>query len=183
MYFPPRFGRLPPALLLSVLLHAVCLTLPGMTDPARPSRPPPLEARLMPPADLLPAENLLKNTMTEQEAPKPAVSRPSPPAPDPAGVPRMRKAEKLEKAREQAAQRKLSKHLYYPEDAIRQGLEGEVRLMLKLDGEGRIQSADVAASSGHPILDRAALSAAYNMGSLPDAGVREFILPVVFRLQ
>ncbi|MBK9596331.1 MAG: energy transducer TonB [Rhodocyclales bacterium] len=58
-----------------------------------------------------------------------------------------------------------------------------MRLLLTLDGNGAIRDAQVAAGSGHPILDEAAIKAALAMGSLPDAGAREVILPVVFRLR
>ena len=52
-----------------------------------------------------------------------------------------------------------------------------------LDGNGAIRDAQVAAGSGHPLLDDAAVRAAFAMGSLPEAGAREVILPVVFRLR
>ena len=69
--------------------------------------------------------------------------------------------------------------MYYPPEAIAQGLEGEVRLLLRLAEDGRLLAVSVAASSGFP----AALEAAHAMGRIPEAGVRELLLPVVFRLQ
>ena len=81
------------------------------------------------------------------------------------------------------ARRKLAKHVYYPEEAISAGMEGEVRLLVTLDGDGHIKDVEIADSSGYPILDRAAIRAAYAMGSLPGVDRRELILPVTFRLQ
>ena len=80
------------------------------------------------------------------------------------------------------AQRKLSQHLFYPAEALARGLEGEVRLLVRLSPDGRVDEVSVAASSGHAILDNAAIKAAYAMGGLPGAP-RELILPVVFQLQ
>ena len=83
----------------------------------------------------------------------------------------------------QAAQRKLSQHLFYPPEAIARGIEGEVRLILKLSADGAVENVSIAASSGSPLLDNAAIKAAYAMGSLTGANSRELILPVIFRLQ
>jgi protein TonB len=83
----------------------------------------------------------------------------------------------------QAAQKKLSQHLYYPPEAIARGIEGEVRLIITLTEDGSIADVNIAASSGHPILDNAAIKAAYATGKLSGATSRELILPVIFRLQ
>ena len=45
------------------------------------------------------------------------------------------------------------------------------------------RDAQVAASSGHKLLDEAAVKAAMAMGRLPETGAREVLLPVVFRLR
>jgi protein TonB len=169
------------ALCLSVVLHLALLGTPPWWDQTSP-RPPPLQARLTP-AELLtppkPAEDLLKDTLAQEVEvrKKPAAALKPQEAKGGSG------SVKPEPVSTEAAQRKLAQHLYYPEEAVRRGLEGEVRLLLILDGAGRVLSAEVAASSGHAILDQAAQAAALAMGSLPDAGVRELILPVVFRLQ
>lgn len=134
-----------------------------------------ISARLLPPATVLPQDALLKDTLAEQEAPKVVQAEPKPvegksrkPAP---------------RSPEEAAQRKLSEVLFYPPEAVARGLEGEVRLLLMLGRDGTIQDAQVAAGSGHKILDDAAVRAAFAMGRLPEAGAREVILPVVFRLR
>jgi protein TonB len=134
-----------------------------------------ISARLLPPATVLPRDALLKDTLAEREAPKVAQAEPKPvegksrkPAP---------------RSLEETAQRKLSKVLFYPPEAVARGIEGEVRLLLTLDGNGTIQDVQVAAGSGYKLLDDAAVRAAFAMGSLPKAGAREVILPVVFRLR
>lgn len=80
------------------------------------------------------------------------------------------------------AQGALSKHLFYPAAAVTQGLEGEVVLLLTLDGTGHILAAEIAKSSGHRMLDEAALDAARHIGALP-GNPRQTLLPVTFRLQ
>ncbi|MDD5296322.1 MAG: TonB family protein [Rhodocyclaceae bacterium] len=166
---------------LSALLHLALLGLPAWWARA-PERPRPLQARLAP-AELLipsrPADDLLKDTLAKEEK---ARKQPAA-APKPREGGGARRAFKPETATRDAAQRKLAEHLYYPDEAVRRGLEGEVRLLLVLDASGRVLSAEVAAGSGHAILDEAARAAALAMGSLPDAGAKELILPVVFRLQ
>jgi protein TonB len=90
----------------------------------------------------------------------------------------------LDKHRSQlTAERRLAEHVYYPEEAIARGLEGEVRLLLTLDDSGAIVEAQVADSSGHAILDQAAVRAAHAMGKLTGVARREIILPVRFRLR
>ena len=145
-----------------------------------PPAPPPIEASLQPPAPH-PARNnepLLKNTLTDD----PALVKAGPPAP-PAVRTLPPTARVVARRQIEAAQRKLSQHLYYPPAAIARGLEGEVRLLLTIADDGSITDVVVAASSGHALLDQAAVKAAYTMGRIDWANSREFILPVIFRLE
>jgi protein TonB len=164
------------ALAASLVLHLALLG-PGLPPAKVSPRGTAISARLLPPATVRPAEPLLKDTLAEPAAPKAAPASP-PPRPD--GAKKRRPAPRTP---EEAAQRKLSEVLFYPPEAVARGLEGEVRLLLTLDEDGRIRDAQVAAGSGHPILDEAAVRAAIAMGRLPDAGAREVLLPVVFRLR
>jgi protein TonB len=173
--------RLLLALALSLALHG-SLVLPDLLKrlAAAPPRPA-LQAvlRLPPKPDAAPAEPLLKNTLAPEEPP-PAL-KPAAPA-----IPQIKpqvRPKTVAKREVRAAQRKLSEHLFYPPEAIARGLEGEVRLILKLSADGAVESVSIAASSGHPVLDNAAVKAAYAMGSLTGASSRELILPVIFRLQ
>ncbi|MCX7170033.1 MAG: energy transducer TonB [Proteobacteria bacterium] len=172
--YPPQ-RRLYFALTASVLLHAALL---GVNDLARSfSLRPSSAAVTVLQARLLPAPNetaLLKNTLSEGEG------QPLPP-PQPLVAPAA-KAMQVP-LRQRLAERKLAEHLFYPPEAIARGLEGEVRLLLTLAPDGKVLDAQIVSSSGHRLLDQAAAEAAYAMRRLPNTGVRELILPVVFRLQ
>jgi len=172
--------RLTFAFAASVLLHALVLAGGLLRDRLPPPAAPRLQATLrLPPMPPPLAEPLLKNTLDDDAhepppaPPPPPTAKPSPATrPTPAAQPAVR-----------AAQRKLAEHLFYPPEAIARGLEGEARLILILAADGRIEDVQLAASSGHALLDNAAIRAAFAMGSLPGLRSRELILPVIFRLQ
>lgn len=168
-----RHRRLLFALSASLALHLALLGL-GLPREKVGLRSTAISARILPPAQVRPAEPLLKDTLADETAGRPAA------APTPTEAKGRRPAPRPPMA---AAQRKLSEVLFYPPEAVARGLEGEVRLLLTLDGDGAIRDAQVAAGSGHRILDEAAIQAAFAMGSLPGAEAREVILPVVFRLR
>lgn len=174
------------ALAASLLLHAAVLGAGAFKALLKPPPAPSLQVVLRVPAPPAPpAEPLLKNTLDpEPEQPREA-DRPNPPEPPPSAkpVPRPAAEPKPEKKQVQAAQRKLAEHTFYPPEAIARNLEGEVRVILVLSEDGSIADVQVAASSGHAILDNAAVKAAWAMGRLPGATVRQMILPVSFRLQ
>lgn len=169
--------RLILAFALSLAVHAG-LVLPELVKhlAAAPPRPA-LHAvlRLPPEAEAAPAERLLKNTIDSQEAP--AAFKPAPAPPPQAS------AKSVARREARAAQRKLSEHLFYPPEAVARGIEGEVRLIVRLSAGGEVEQVSVAVSSGYPLLDNAAVKAAYAMGTLTGATSRELILPVIFRLQ
>jgi periplasmic protein TonB len=169
--------RLILAFALSLAMHGVLL-FPDILkrQPVAPTRPA-LQAllRLPPKPEALLDEPLLKNTIDTKEAPQIA-KQPLPDTPQP-------KTKTVAKREVQIAQRKLSEHLFYPPEAVARGIEGEVRLILKLSADGNVEDVSIAASSGHSILDNAAIKAAYAMGKLTGATSRELILPVIFRLQ
>jgi len=67
-------------------------------------------------------------------------------------------------------QRRVERHLLtgaYPRAARRAGLEGTVTLALRIDGAGRIVAVDVARSSGHDLLDQAAVTSTKQLGNVP----------------
>lgn len=81
----------------------------------------------------------------------------------------------------------VATHFYYPPLARRHGWEGEVRLALHVAHDGRLSDIRVLSSSGHRVLDRAAIDCLTRVARLPDAtGVppsgMETVLPVVYRL-
>ncbi len=71
---------------------------------------------------------------------------------------------------------------FYPAEAIAQGLEGEVQVLLIIDEAGKVSAARVEQGSGHPLLDAAALNAVRTLTSLPADAPRQMILPVRFKL-
>lgn len=177
--------RLILALALSLAVHsALFLTDILKRISVAPPRPA-LQATLrLPPVTEVPSTDpLLKNTIDPEEAPQVATPPPPPPPPVISPRPPVAQAKSVAKREVQVAQRKLSEHLFYPPEAVARGLEGEVRVIVKLNADGGVDEVSIAASSGYPILDNAAVKAAYAMGRLTGASSRELILPVIFRLQ
>lgn len=111
---------------------------------------------------------------------------PHPPAESPAvsPAPTFRPADRPSTLRGRAlasATAALSRQLFYPREAVERGLEGRVILLLRVDAAGRVQATEVAASSGHPLLDEAARQAAAQLAGLGGQG-HQVLLPVDFRL-
>ncbi len=71
---------------------------------------------------------------------------------------------------------------FYPPEAIAKGIEGETILMLRYRSDGTLLDAKIARSSGHAILDQAALRAVRATQNKAD-GAREILFPVTFALQ
>jgi protein TonB len=72
---------------------------------------------------------------------------------------------------------------FYPAEAIAQGLQGQVDVLLVIDETGKVVAARVEQGSGHAILDEAALRAVRSLQSLPADAPRQVVLPVRFRLR
>lgn len=83
----------------------------------------------------------------------------------------------------------LHKSYPYPAAARRRGLEGEVKLKIWVDEDGRIVDVAVHKSSGHEVLDRAAIEAVQALGRVPtppsSLGWKRsaMIVPFDYRLQ
>lgn len=71
---------------------------------------------------------------------------------------------------------------FYPPEAIARGIQGETILMLRYRADGTLLDAKIARSSGHAILDQAALRAVRATQRTAD-GEREVLFPVTFALQ
>jgi protein TonB len=158
--------RLIIALTLSLVLHGGLFFMGAPGFSATP-RPPALRALLRLPPDLarLPeppaTESLLKNTLEDAAPEKPAATPPAEetrrtPAPSDAGRRAM-----------EAVQEKLSEYVFYPEQARRLGIEGTVTLFVELTADGRVEDVRIVESSGHAILDNAAVKGFYAVGRFP----------------
>jgi len=158
------------ALLLSLTLHTALVVVPTwLAARQRPSPVASIEARLMPQAKPV---AMAEAVSTEGDSTDTAAI-----APRRATSPRTLQGSALRRA-----QTALSEHLFYPPEAIARGIEGEVILLLILADSGQLVSAAIARSSGHAVLDQAALDAARNIGALP-GNPRQTLFPVLFRLQ
>ncbi len=56
-------------------------------------------------------------------------------------------------------------------------------MILKLSDNGTIEDVSVGASSGHRILDNAAVRNAYAVGAFDDVSSRELVVRMYFRLE
>lgn len=184
-----RFLRLSAALLLSLACHAGFLGLIPSPAGARAAAPR-LEARLQPPPATPAAQEPPPAPATTQAPPvrqaEPPAPRKAAPKPAPA---RFRQPPAsfngypvLAGAAARSAFSQLARQPLYPQEAIARGLQGEVLLLLFLDGAGNVLAARVERSSGQPLLDQAAVAAARQLKALPEGAPREAILPVYFRL-
>lgn len=182
----PAAGRLRLALagILSLLFHVLALGAGHWLAERRPSHaaetPALLQATLMqPPPE--PAPALIAPDSPEPAAPPTTAAPKPPPPPRPPRATAAKATMAGEVAR--AASQQIAEHLFYPPEAIAHGLEGEAQVMLFLDAAGNAVAARLERSSGHAILDDAAVHAARAVRSLPDAAPREVLLPVRFRLR
>ena len=182
-----------PAFAISLALHAalVALALPGAPTPRAPTLPRELTVRL-PEVEKPAPEPASAPRLTLPPEPQPnasagatpAAAKPRPAAPRVAisqpssGAPKPLSGEAARRAAEQ-----LARDLPYPPEAVERGLQGEALVLLFLDGEGNAIAARLERSSGHDILDEAALRAARQLRALPASAPREALLPVRFRLR
>ena len=181
---PPR-RPLVLAVCASLLVHGAAPLTAWLASlhapPSRPPAAPPLQARLQPAAQLpeTPELKLKAETSPAESSPQRPPERP--PAPPPST--RQHKAASWQQAVRQQFSRQDSAGLFYPEVAIRQGIEGEVLVLLILGSDGEVAAARVEQGSGHAILDEAALRAVRRLQALPADAPRETLLPVRFRLR
>lgn len=191
---PPSPATLGRALLASILLHALLIAavtrlLPALRAPAPEVQAPELRVQVRP-AEIAPRPpeteavkpiaprlSLPKEAQANASAARPLLAAPSatPPA---EGTPKVLAGEAA-----RAALAQLARALYYPREAVEQGLEGQAMVLLFLDESGHVIAARLEASSGHALLDDAAVRAARTLRGLPAGAPREALLPVRFRLR
>jgi TonB family protein len=167
--------RLGWALGISLALHVLLLAPVRWWVAAAPLPPSatPLRVQLNEP-ELAPAMDL--TTVADEPLPITAAPAVPPPPTFPAPKPKPLRGKALA-----TATAALSQEMFYPREAIERGLEGRVILLLHLDPAGRVQAVEVASSSGHGLLDNAALQAAGRLTAI-GGSARQVLLPVDFRL-
>jgi len=93
---------------------------------------------------------------------------------------------------QKAYTKKIAQHLahyqHYPRVARRRGLQGEVELSISINPSGHVDKAEVSLSSGHSLLDEAALGMVERAQPFPVAGSYgqgelELRVPISFRLR
>lgn len=171
------------ALAISAALHAALVAAPPWRKDSKDGKPAgnPLAATLRPPPVPAPAAPAPEQApLFLPPPPRAPRTEPLPrtPVAAPRTGPRPASGSALRQALAQVAER-----LLYPPDAIARGLEGEVLVLVFLDESGTAVAARVERSSGHAVLDEAAVAAARTLRSLPADAPRETLLPVRFRLQ
>lgn len=170
--------RLLLALIASLLLHLLPLLNAWLQQqPAPPPPPaPPLSARLAPPP--MPEQPQL--TLPEQPRPKatpPSTAKPEQGLKSPGKTPAWQDEIRRQLRKQQA------QGLFYPPEAIAQGLEGEVLVLMIIGENGQVAATRIEQGSGHRLLDDAALRAVRSLRSLPADAPRETLLPVRFSLR
>ena len=142
------------------------------------------------PAPLVPRERAQRDSPATRTAPAPAPTQShgpqrrqaeaAIPAPPSDAVLRERLRQRLEVS--------LRQHFHYPPLARRYGWEGRVEIGLRVEANGEFSDVHVVRTSGHALLDRAALNTLGRVARLPDAvdwlQGRHFdmVLPVHYRL-
>ncbi len=152
---------------------------PARRPLAPPAKPPPRPTRARaatPSVAAMPTEASPVGAMGEASRSKPAAAADTQSA----------RREALRNQLLGALRSRLARHLTYPPRARRRGWEGEVLLGLRIDADGRLRDIRLLHSSGHAVLDRAALRALHRVERLPlpaDFAPLQLRLPVIYRLQ
>jgi len=168
------------ALVISIALHALVLAAPAWR--AKSQSQAPLTVSLREPLAVPEPQNRAPETpklILPEKKPRQSAARPAP-------EPVARQTATLQRLSGQAARiagEQMARELLYPVEAIELGLQGEALVLLFLDESGNAVAARLEESSGHALLDAAAVRAARTLRALPSSAPREALLPVRFRLR
>jgi len=165
-------------------------------EPSKPIRQPvlptPVQQAIQPepqavsPIDVAPSPQPQANSVIVPEAPAVPAAKALPKVEEPPPVQRNPSAEGrfAQEVRKQIEQKKT-----YPDAARELGMSGAVEVVYVLDRMGKLLKAEIASTSGYPVLDQAALRAvrSANFSALPaDAWVgenqKEFRTKLVFSI-
>lgn len=122
--------------------------------------------------------------MEPRSEPAERLREPAAPAPAAAAAPSV-DIDALYASYAAALERLIERHKTYPRVAQRAGLQGTVVVEVRIDGEGRILAVRVLRSSGHGVLDRAAVASIERIGrfNAPPAEVPWGDRPIEIPLQ
>lgn len=135
---------------------------PPKPEPEKPAQPTPAEAVPAPPAPAPVKITAPPAAATAETRPAPAAPQlakaiaPAAPASTPGDAVQLKEPNYRKRAR-----------LFYPSEARRQGQDGVVVLSLWIDATGKAGRVEVKQSSGHPLLDEAALNMARRSEYVP----------------
>lgn len=158
---------------------------PVATEPSRPSphtpSPAPAPAPMPAPAPSPVAQPVAAPAPAAPAAPAPAADQSAPAAKLAATA----SAETAVAAAQGEVRLALARHFRYPLLARRRGWQGEVLLGVQVAADGSLGAPTVLRSSGHAVLDRAALEALARVPTLSSAPGMAFTLqlPVHYRLE
>jgi protein TonB len=179
-----------PALAVSVALHAALLLLGLQPLTLRLPKPAQSDLTVRLPERPAVTETAVPRLTLPPEPQKDAIAtpplaalKPQPVLPGPRLAPPSDRLQRLSGEAALKAAEQLARDLPYPAEAIERGWQGEALVLLFLDNSGNAIAARLEASSGHAILDDAAVRAARQLRALPDSAPREALLPVRFRLR
>ena len=174
------------AICTSLLLHALPFLPELIFTPEKKSTAKPMTATLRPPPEMPKIPEAPMPLQVPLILPEKQEKKAPPPPPKP-----LLKPEKAPAATAKTWTQAVRQHLkklqdsgqFYPEEARRQGIEGEALVLLVIDTNGNVAAARIEESSGYRILDDAALSAVRSLRSLPADAPQQSLLPVRFRLR
>jgi protein TonB len=168
------------ALVISIALHALVIAAPVLRGKLQSQAPLTVSLRepLPVPAPQDPAPEPPRLILPEK---KPTPSTAAPPLEPVARV--TTTPQRLSGQAARIAGEQMVRELLYPVEAIERGLQGEALVLLFLDESGNALAARLEESSGHAVLDDAAVRAARTLRALPSSAPREALLPVRFRLR
>ena len=174
------------------MLHAALMAWGARLLSALPSiaraPDPALKVRLVEPLSIpastpAPQPELLMREDTPRKAITPPLQKPLPRLTRAQEAPRRANVQVLAGDAARKAGEQIARDVVSPPEAIERGREGEALVLLFLDESGNAIAARIETSSGHAILDAAAVRAARTLKSLPASAPREALLPVRFRLR
>lgn len=173
-------SRLAAALAISLALHLLPLMPPFIFAVNQPStaKMPALRAELRPP----PAVQATPELKLSAEESLPAAPKKPAEAIKKAPEKTPGKSANWTQVVKQHLHKLESAGLFYPLEAIARGQQGTVDVLIMLDEGGNVVAARVEQSSGHVLLDDAALRAVRSLSALPADAPRQVVLPVRFRL-